>query len=839
MSNSRRSSARSDATEPRPASAETGYGSLSPSQVGSPGSQSRMTSLPGSRMGSREAGRGPTGADVAHLLDLGERDAWDEVREQMVKQTQRMLEDSGRREVDPAAISHTDGPTRAPSRLLQNSRLALELGHVLDKISKISDAMGGAKVHSLDSGTLRDWSLRIDDGVREARSLGRDFAKKIAAAMGRESGQGDLDFEASPTGEDEGTKRQQSTRKRSPISTRARIRSQSVNAALQQSHDPGRIQSSLPLPAAEAVAASIYLCTEAAANLLQADRSCVWLPDSRRGDLAAAVLVGYPGVRACELRCAEHEGVVGGCYATKVAASSLSTASYQHTGVQAAGRGYRVWSTLVVPLLTPESETARGVIQFVNKNGGDTFSREDECLAWRCAQMLAFILGHYGAAADLGSHGYDPTTLHRTAGRPQRASGGLVQILGFDSREAQRKQLVLRDIEGFAYQDAKGERLVANSSNLVEVSGHLRRLEDGWRKAIELNRMYQEQMQAQGSNMRAVIAQLQDELNQTKSALETLRSVLGSSGMGGVSAFNADVAPQAAPSPVKEPRSPLMTPLPGFAAEAGDAVDTPSAGEEGGWLPRPGVSVRLQGEEELQKVFRKNQLTWLPQMAGYAHQRAVVFATDSETGTVQVMLVGGGVLRLPLSGIKADDGSLRESGEVSPSGDAGTCIAPAPPPVVGRCTGKAQRPGIMYGMRRGIPERRFVRTQRRTAQKAQAVPKQVQWASDSVNLPQPYAQALATAPIAPEYLTSADALLAGAIPGESPSMEPAGRPGVDTVPEAPTLSAAMDGTPSQHAPSQSQPAAESDVDSVPEDLPRAEVHHGRITPSRPDQLPPI
>eukprot|EP01065_Artemidia_motanka_P038734 TRINITY_DN4757_c0_g1_i4.p1 TRINITY_DN4757_c0_g1~~TRINITY_DN4757_c0_g1_i4.p1 ORF type:complete len:299 (+),score=52.56 TRINITY_DN4757_c0_g1_i4:96-992(+) len=235
-------------------------------------------------------------------------DVWDKFRAKMAEQTRRALFEDRDREGNSSAR----GVPRPPSAILQHSRLALELGHVLDKISEISDAMGSAKVHALDSGTLRDWSLRIDDGVREARSLGRDYAKKMVAALATKTlattsprndrkEPDDIASESQPAAKSanpaSGRRTSAGRRRTAHQAQQVRHRSHSMATAAppeQQQQQRSALGAPIPLSAAEAVAAAAYLCTEAVAGLLQADRACVWLPDPRRGDLTAAVLVGYP-----------------------------------------------------------------------------------------------------------------------------------------------------------------------------------------------------------------------------------------------------------------------------------------------------------------------------------------------------------------------------------------------------------------------------------------------------------------------------------------------------------------------------------------------------------------
>eukprot|EP01062_Namystynia_karyoxenos_P020314 TRINITY_DN176_c1_g1_i1.p1 TRINITY_DN176_c1_g1~~TRINITY_DN176_c1_g1_i1.p1 ORF type:complete len:1014 (+),score=239.89 TRINITY_DN176_c1_g1_i1:83-3043(+) len=705
----------------------------------------------------RQGNGGPSREETA-------ADQWDDFKKRAkakLKQTVRKTEQD--EDVVAAAFA---GFAKHPAQVVSYARLALELSQALDRISEISDAMGTAKVHTLDSGTLRDWSLRIDDGVREVRSLGREYARAMTDFMR------DTPTPASEPGDPRSEGNSSVATTASPKVSPSRARKDTIATARKGPRRPQRSGSAgtqppaaeqspaasprpgraVPLSAPEAIAAGMYCCTEAAAGLLQADRACVWLPDNRRGDLAAAVLVGYPGVRPCELRCAENEGVVGGCYVTRMAASSLIVPKLDLKNIGGGGgrngmgpKGYRIWSSLVVPLVTPSIDTVKGVVQFVNKNGGDHFSPDDECMAWRCAQLLAFLLTHYGVTADLGAHGFDPSVLQRAAVRPAvqvqtRENVSSLRLLSFDSRTPQRKQLVLRDLEGFAFQDFKGERVVANSTNLQEASNHLRQVESGWRKAVELNRLIQEQLQSQGSNMRAALATLQSELAQERSTCKVLRELMPKARV----EARAAAAESPAPSPAHKDRpriaaspsrvsflatptceghesvgtGPQPSPAPAAAAAAAAAAarESPAPSEArsehgtargrppsgtplsavllppgGPWPPLPGAGVRILEPETLERACREVGLTWRSALGALSGQEAIVCSVDPTGKTVRLVLRGGFMsTTLPLAAlIPADVSGPREdpaappaeSPSDAPGWRSGTPQQPGPPPL--------------------------------------------------------------------------------------------------------------------------------------------------------------
>eukprot|EP00755_Sulcionema_specki_P015361 Sspe_Gene.59175::Locus_32491_Transcript_1_1_Confidence_1.000_Length_2336::g.59175::m.59175 len=425
---------------------------------------------------------------------------------------------------------------RVAAGMVNHNRTCRKLERCFTKLSELSDTIAGARVHELDATILKDWSLALDESVEEAQRLSRELARGADGITLRKPSVVALE---APLPEKS---------RPSPVSPLLSPTTQRLDTGVYHSHTVNRGQPSsrsrvpgrhigkglvIPPSQPETVSSALYLMLEAAAQLIGADRGIVWLQSGT--ELLAVTLYGYHNVRPAEMRCATTEGIVGGCYTSKVALNNFSCTGHQmkcHSTVAKDTKSvttlYRVWSTLTIPIMHPAKDNVHGVVQLLNKNTGDNdFTNDDECLLWRTSELMAHLLEQY-SWVDLTAISYDPSPLHGVVPLPPTNPG--LRLHGFDSTKPHRKQLIMRDMDdgdrGITYYEVNGRRMIGVSSNLVEIGHYLKYLEQSWMTAVELNRVLQDELSQQASSSRAAIAVLNNELSASASTIRTMKALL-------------------------------------------------------------------------------------------------------------------------------------------------------------------------------------------------------------------------------------------------------------------------------------------------------------------------
>jgi HD-GYP domain-containing protein (c-di-GMP phosphodiesterase class II) len=191
----------------------------------------------------------------------------------------------------------------------------------------------------------------------------------------------------------------------------------------------------------------LEMIVQSAARVVEADRCTLFLVDRDRGELWSKVA---QGVTMKEIRLPMGIGIAGAVASTNTAVN-IPDAYLDTRFNQAVDRqtGYRTTSILCVPMRSIEEEVV-GVLQALNKQGGEPFTSEDEellsALGGQAAAAVNNALLHHEIeqlfegfvrASVVAIESRDPTTAGHS-GRVARLSVGLADALPRAERSAGR-----------------------------------------------------------------------------------------------------------------------------------------------------------------------------------------------------------------------------------------------------------------------------------------------------------------------------------------------------------------------------------------------------------------
>jgi len=191
----------------------------------------------------------------------------------------------------------------------------------------------------------------------------------------------------------------------------------------------------------------LEMIVQSAARVVEADRCSLFLVDRDRGELWSKVA---QGVTMKEIRLPMGIGIAGAVASTNTAVNIPD--AYRDTRFNQAvdkQTGYRTTSILCVPMRSIEEEVV-GVLQALNKQGGEPFTSEDEellsALGGQAAAAVNNALLHHEIeqlfegfvrASVVAIESRDPTTAGHS-GRVARLSVGLADALPRAERSAGR-----------------------------------------------------------------------------------------------------------------------------------------------------------------------------------------------------------------------------------------------------------------------------------------------------------------------------------------------------------------------------------------------------------------
>eukprot|EP01063_Lacrimia_lanifica_P016714 TRINITY_DN2325_c0_g2_i1.p1 TRINITY_DN2325_c0_g2~~TRINITY_DN2325_c0_g2_i1.p1 ORF type:complete len:588 (+),score=178.20 TRINITY_DN2325_c0_g2_i1:80-1765(+) len=292
----------------------------------------------------------------------------------------------------------------------------------------------------------------------------------------------------------------------------------------------GGLKSTAPLHESQAkvtvtnsVSSAMYLAAEAVTDAVRAERCVVYQHVPRSDELQGICVVNGCDTQPSNIRTPANAGWPGQAYATGIMAnvSNAYSDASKHDAQLDKRMGYRVRSTLCVPIPGKVGGKPFGVIQLMNKNRGTApFGPEDEDIVAAAAPILSYILTTY--PADTVHHHFDPSALHKAcAFKPQPpqnlALPQLPMSRWFVYRSNQsghmRKKAVIKE----------NEAAVAGArQNILEVDSHIRSLEDAWMKSVTLNIEFEREK----SETITTIKGLRDCIKQKKRTIRDLSSRL-------------------------------------------------------------------------------------------------------------------------------------------------------------------------------------------------------------------------------------------------------------------------------------------------------------------------
>ena len=291
-----------------------------------------------------------------------------------------------------------------------------------------------------------------------------------------------------------------------------------------------------PQSVVQSVLSSFHHMLQALCHHTGAERGAVYAP-TPEGSLVAVVMHGYGSTRPGELRSELNDTLVGMCYQTKIGMPSDTGCNFQYRkgtdpkgDSQGQANAYRIFSSLVMPILVKESAGKGGVLQLVNKSGGvGSFIDEDETMAHRTTQLMGMVLQLY-PCANLHSHPLDARFLHTMQEQPPYLG---MQYNAFNSLTAKQPQLMMhveagarRGGGGIVMYAQDGHRTIKTGSDLVDVAEYVKWLEQAWKAAVELNREYQRQLGIRGSTARLLVTRLNKKVESARKEAILYRELL-------------------------------------------------------------------------------------------------------------------------------------------------------------------------------------------------------------------------------------------------------------------------------------------------------------------------
>eukprot|EP01064_Diplonema_japonicum_P018082 TRINITY_DN26780_c0_g1_i1.p1 TRINITY_DN26780_c0_g1~~TRINITY_DN26780_c0_g1_i1.p1 ORF type:complete len:541 (+),score=104.28 TRINITY_DN26780_c0_g1_i1:1279-2901(+) len=190
----------------------------------------------------------------------------------------------------------------------------------------------------------------------------------------------------------------------------------------------------------------------------------------------------------------------------------------------AAIRVHKGRSCLAMPLATEKGDTL-GVLMLHDKVDSN-FTEDDECKAYRTAQVLTHILCQY-PTCDITSYKYD---FHKLLKYTPAPCTDTLKMHSFNSAVRHRKQLIIRDVKSEGgrqvFFDKHNARTVITSLNITDVHIHIKWLEQAWSSAVDLNKMYQEQIARSSSAFKVQLTKRTNENTNLKSQLHVYQDLI-------------------------------------------------------------------------------------------------------------------------------------------------------------------------------------------------------------------------------------------------------------------------------------------------------------------------
>eukprot|EP01065_Artemidia_motanka_P021950 TRINITY_DN26160_c0_g1_i2.p1 TRINITY_DN26160_c0_g1~~TRINITY_DN26160_c0_g1_i2.p1 ORF type:complete len:619 (+),score=211.43 TRINITY_DN26160_c0_g1_i2:87-1943(+) len=350
-------------------------------------------------------------------------------------------------------------------------RIRAELGEACEELRALAALMEKTKNFELRQDTLSNWSARILERVGIVE--GHVHAMLQQQSAPRHDGDGGEQQDGS------GRSRSMQRDADTPLTTDA----------------PDFSVSGFHVP----VTTSLYLCAEAIAHQLRAERASVFQFVPRSDELQAVCVVNSGTLRPSSVRCSALTGWAGQVFSTGVAVNvsnayaHVSGSEAKHTDKKT---GYRTRSILCFPITGLGTRRRVGVVQLLNKNRGNSnFSSEDEGALAAMTGVLSYLMLRY--PADTLNNYFDPTSLHRVI--PLQAPEAQPSMLPASVTKNTPQLIYRTSHSGQVVARARGQMInegtpLDENVTLMEVDAYLSKLEECWQRSVMLNMEYEREV---------------------------------------------------------------------------------------------------------------------------------------------------------------------------------------------------------------------------------------------------------------------------------------------------------------------------------------------------------